>query len=162
MAYLSDFQLTGTWQNLYTLTGIASGTVVSIQNKNSQAIIVFVGDNHPVEPLTDGVVVFLKQTKYFSCDPRENIWIKGVGTCVIQSGYVDSPGLKIVDTNTGELRDATTSDFAQNWSTSSYVMDASGNLTSETQTDGVNYRTRVWTYSTDGGGNVTATAGEWS
>jgi hypothetical protein len=48
------------------------------------------------------------------------------------------------------------------WEDAGYVLDSSGNLTSETQKRGITTRTRTWTYSTDASGNVTATAGAWA
>jgi hypothetical protein len=48
------------------------------------------------------------------------------------------------------------------WEDAGYVLNASGQLTSETQKRGSETRTRTWTYSTDASGNVTATAGAWA
>ena len=48
------------------------------------------------------------------------------------------------------------------WEDASYVLNSSGQLTSETQKRGSATRTRTWTYATDASGNVTATPGAWA
>lgn len=162
MAYIPDISLDGTWQDAYTLSGIAAGSPISIQNKNSHSILVFVGTSVPSTGSTSGVAVFLKQTKHFTCADGESVFVKGIGQCSIQSGYIEENGLQLVDSATGELRPATTADFSSGWSTVAYTMNADGDIISETQSNGVLSRIRSWTYFTDGSGNTTATAGVWA
>lgn len=161
MAFTTDKALDNTWQDAYTLSGITPYSPLTIQNKNSHAVLVHVGPSAPTETNT-GVAVFLHQYKYFTCAVGESIFVKGVGQCSIQEGFIQETGLQIVDSSTGSLRPATTADFANGWSTTAYTLNADGDIISETQSNGTSTRTRSWSYSTDGSGNTTATAGSWS
>jgi hypothetical protein len=47
------------------------------------------------------------------------------------------------------------------WEDANYILNSAGQLASETLKRGSETRTRTWTYTTDGSGNITATPGAW-
>lgn len=83
MATTPDVTLTGTsFQDLYAASGIAVGTVVRLQNKSSQPILIQNILAQPTSNSTDGFVVpplgFFDTTGTYL-----GLWAKGVGTVAI-------------------------------------------------------------------------------
>ena len=68
------YQARQTPQDAYTLTGLAAGTVLAIQNKSNTDVMVFAGDAAPSDPYD-----------YFILQPKEWEQFKG-DVCMVYAG----------------------------------------------------------------------------
>ena len=79
---VADMVLTGAWADAYAATGITVGTAVTINNKSSSDIFVWLGTSAPSNP-SGGYQVASKG--YLSIGSgATGLWINGTGNILVQ------------------------------------------------------------------------------
>ena len=75
----TDISLSGMeWENAYALSGISAGTAITIQNKTSDNVYVFVKASAPTSELNDGIMLPPKQTINIAAS-QSGCWLSGFG-----------------------------------------------------------------------------------
>lgn len=79
-----DVRLSGlTWEDAYTLSAIPSGTAITIQNKTTDFIYVFVKSEKPPAELNDGIKISVGQTAQVAAS-QSGCWLSGYGSVNIR------------------------------------------------------------------------------
>lgn len=81
---IPDIILNGTWQNIYTLSGIAVGASLSIQNKSSQTVNVWIGANAPASNFVGGYNIPSLSSVMINTG-ESGYWALGHGPILVQA-----------------------------------------------------------------------------
>lgn len=81
-ASIPDINLTGSWVNIYTASGVAPATAIYIQNKTAQPVYLYTSATTPSDP-DDGYVMQPYET--IAVEAGDNaVWAKGNGPVNVQ------------------------------------------------------------------------------
>lgn len=81
----ADVSLQGLdWEDAYALSGIAVGTAITIQNKTTDWLYVFVKAQKPELELNDGIKINLGQSAQISAS-QSGCWLSGFGSVNIRA-----------------------------------------------------------------------------
>lgn len=82
---LPDIKLvSGPYINLYSVSGIASGTKVIIQNKTTPPVYVQVQGSQPASTSNDGFLLIPNEFCIIDSPTISGVWVKGSGTINVQ------------------------------------------------------------------------------
>jgi hypothetical protein len=80
---IPDITLNGTWQDVYSLSGIAVGTSLSVQNKTAQIISLWIGPTAPATSFNGGMELAVLASSMITAG-ESGYWVKGVGSVFVQ------------------------------------------------------------------------------